>query len=105
MPASPDRTPDEGNVYAMPDETYTYFEVDPPADGRLQCACEHTLRSSDLLNAGQAEGHPPNEMEEDNADEDMYTLRCKNVVGEHDYALGWRLCTSCRPSEETIQDV
>ena len=37
-------------------------------------------------------------------DEDMHTLRCTNVVGEHDYAFGWRLCTSRRPSEETIQD-
>ena len=88
--------------YAEPDETYTYFEVDPPTDRRLQCACEHTLRSSDI-DAAPAGGHSSNEMEGDD-DKDMYTLRCTNVVGVRDCALGWRLCMACRPSEEIIQD-
>ena len=101
-PASPDVAPGEGYVYAKQNETYTYFEVDPPTDRRMQCACEHSVRGSDV-DATPAGGHSLNEMEGDN-DEHMHTLRCTNVVEERDYALGWRLCMSCRPSEETIQD-
>ena len=82
---------------------YTYFEVDPPTDRRLQCSCEHTLRSSDF-DAAPAGGHSSNEME--GGDDDyMHTLRCTNVVGVRDCALGWRLCMACRPSEEIIQDI
>ena len=77
-------TPDQGDANAMPDDAIAYFEVDPPADRHLQCACEHTLRSSNLLNTNPAEGrrHRSNKIEEDDtaSDEDMYTLRCTKLV-------------------------
>ena len=105
--SSPDMTPEECNIYAIPDGIYTYFEVDPPADRRLQCACAHTRTRSDLLNPDhdQADDHLSisDDMEEDDADDGLYTLRCTNVATERDYALGWRLCQPYRPSGAIIQ--
>jgi hypothetical protein len=85
----------------VPSHHYTYFEVPPPEDRRLQCLCAHEASLADF------ENHP-DDYEAPDEEEDgspyFYKLRCTNAITEQDYAGGWRLCRLCRPPPGDVRE-
>ena len=48
--------------------------------------------------------HPEHSDSSDNEEsqQDLFTVRCTNSFTHEDYAEGWTLCQHCRPSEALI---
>ena len=88
-------------TYYVPLSHYTYFDVLPPADPRLQCQCAHEVQLSDM------EHHPDDYIapdEEEDGRPYFYKLRCSNPIAEYEYAGGWRLCAHCRPPAPVVRE-
>ena len=85
----------------VPSHHYTYFEVPPPENRRLQCICAHAASLDDFENR-------PDDYEAPDEEEDgrpyFYNLRCTESITEQDYAGGWRLCRLCRPPPDDVRE-